>query len=294
MPTYHEEWVEYTRHTSLELLVPPHDSNLRKASLGVATFNLVATIVGGGVLSLPLAFARAGIVLASFMLLVAAIITEFSLYLLCSCARRTGSTSYMEIARCAFGEVAELGMSVLLWLFLCGVLVAYFVLIMGIYAPLLWSFWQNLKNPKEEGEDMTADFGPTVLICILLLVSPFLLKKNLYSLRHICYVGFMSVCIIAISISVRAYQRNVFAHVYVGAGIAKAPRIKYTSTDWSDILFSFPICVLAFLCSFNIVEVHGALTNPTRNRIRGVIHNAGKRKSNVQDLSHYLKYLISP
>ena len=59
-----------------ELLVPPFDSEERHSSMLVATFNLVATIVGGGVLSLPFAFQKCGIVLATILMLFAAVITN--------------------------------------------------------------------------------------------------------------------------------------------------------------------------------------------------------------------------
>ena len=73
-----------------EILVPPFDSETRKSTLIPATFNLVATIVGGGVLSLPLAFQKCGIVLATVLMILSAVVTDFSLYLLCISARQTG------------------------------------------------------------------------------------------------------------------------------------------------------------------------------------------------------------
>lgn len=68
---------------SLEMLVPSLDCHSRKTSLLAATFNLVATIVGGGVLSLPLSFSRAGLVWGTVLMIIAALITDFSLYILC-------------------------------------------------------------------------------------------------------------------------------------------------------------------------------------------------------------------
>jgi amino acid permease len=90
-----------------EVLAPEYDSPQRKSPLVVATFNLTATIVGGGVLSLPLAFARCGVVLGTVLMIVAAIITDRSLYLLCLCARQTGATSYGEVGKVAFGKYME-------------------------------------------------------------------------------------------------------------------------------------------------------------------------------------------
>jgi amino acid permease len=89
-----------------------------------------------------------------------------------------------------------------------------------------------------------------VLLGIIVLISPLMLKKNLYALRHICYVGFTSVCVIAVSIGYRAYQNNTSM---VGTDM----QIKFVTDDWLDALYCFPIIVLAFLCSFNVVEVQG-------------------------------------
>jgi len=248
------------RRHSLELMNPSSDSPLRKTSFVSGTFNLVATVVGGGVLSLPLAFAKAGIFLGTVMMVVAAIITDFSLYILCCCARRTGSTSYMEIVRFAFGPIAELCTTAILWIFLSGVLIAFNVLIKGIFAPLARDFVSTFTDFNTGGK-----FDAFVLLIILLLVSPLTLKRNLYALRHICYVGFTSVCVIAISIGVRVYQRNTSDHSEeLDLSNTSSARltgidmhIKYFTTDWMEALSVFPIIILAFMCTFNIVEVHG-------------------------------------
>lgn len=264
----------FPKYASLELLNPSHTSALRKTTFFNATFNLVATIVGGGVLSLPLAFARAGIVVATFLLILAAIITEFSLYILCSCARRTGSTSYMEIVRHSFGAFAETLTTVTLWLFLTGVLIAFNCLLMGIFTPIVADLFQ-IQNQGTDDDHDHAGLQAKVLLCILLLVSPLMLKRNLYALRHICYIGFTSVCVIALSMATRAFQKNFVLDddVVVHDEVLRT-EIKFVTDSWMDALFAFPICVLAFLCSFNVVEVHGALENPTRERIRSVIHTS--------------------
>jgi len=77
-----------------------------------------------------------------------------------------------------------------------------------------------------------------------------------------------------ISIGVRAFQRNQSieqGHIPAGL-IGDNVQIKYFTDSWTDALFAFPIIVLAFLCSYNMVEVHGALQDPTRERVKSVIH----------------------
>lgn len=229
--------------------------------------------MGGGVLSIPLAFAKAGIGLGTALMVFSAIITDFSLYLLCCCARRTGAASYIDVVRFAFGPMAEICITGILWFFLSGVLVAFNVLLMGIFAPLARDFVTTFTSI-----DMTVidekQFDILVLLAIIVLISPLMLQKNLYALRHICYVGFTSVCVIAVSIGYRAYQRITIDIVgVIPAGlIGTDMQIKFMTDDWMDALHAFPIIVLAFMCSFNVVEVQGALENPTRERVKSVIH----------------------
>jgi hypothetical protein len=77
-------------HVSLELLNPGPDCHTRRSTAVSTMFNSAATVRGGGVLSLPLAFSRTGILPMTFLMIYAAVITDFSLHLLVACARRSG------------------------------------------------------------------------------------------------------------------------------------------------------------------------------------------------------------
>jgi amino acid permease len=196
-------------------------------------------------------------------------------------------------------------MTGILWVFLSGVLVAFNVLLKGIFAPLARDIVSTYSLLNLDTDTFVGrQFDSLVLLWIILLVSPLMLKRNLYALRHICYVGFTSVCVIMISIGVRAFQRNQSieqGHIPAGL-IGDNVQIKYFTDSWTDALFAFPIIVLAFLCSYNMVEVHGvgsvlkqisylsplfllknsshsnfdvfsqALQDPTRERVKSVIH----------------------
>ena len=77
----------------LEILNPTHYCPSRKAALVPATFNLVATIVGGGILSIPLAADKCGLVVFTILTIVSLVTTDFSCYILVSVSRRTGCSS---------------------------------------------------------------------------------------------------------------------------------------------------------------------------------------------------------
>ena len=75
------------RNFSKEQLSPGFDDPRRTMHSQSAIFGLVSTIVGGGVLSLPFAFAQTGLVLGTALLLGSAAASEFTIQLVVSCAR---------------------------------------------------------------------------------------------------------------------------------------------------------------------------------------------------------------
>jgi len=255
-----------------DLLVPSFDSDQRKSALLPATFNLVATIVGGGVLSLPLAFQKCGIGLATLLMIMAAVVTDFSLYLLCLCARQTGVGAYGEVGRRSFGKRLEWFISGLLFVFLLFVIVAYMVLIRDIWTPivtLLFGLDQELR-------------GDIVLLGALFLMGPFLIQRELHALRYNCYVGFVSITTLALAL----------VHIaFVNRGMSDKDNLGFKKSDnnlvedddkilWgatdslSDVLFAFPIITLSFLSHFNILPIQSALIRPTTSRIRVVTDGA--------------------
>lgn len=240
-----------------DLLVPPFDSEERHSSRLVATFNLVATIVGGGVLSLPYAFQKCGVMLGTLLMIFAAVITDRSLYLLCLCARQTGVRTYGEVGKVAFGPWMETFISGLLFVFLLFVLVAYMVLVRDIWTPIVGMVLST--EPQ----------GNLVLLGIVLLMSPFLVQKTLYELRFNCYVGFASTSILCLALCHRALQK-----LMDWDDDTDSEEIIFTSSKPSDALYAFPIIMLSFLSIFNVLPIQSALIEPTKERVSSVISGA--------------------
>ena len=235
-----------------DLLVPDFDSSTRKSPIVVAIFNLSATIVGGGVLSLPLAFSKCGVILGSILMIVAAVVTERSLYLLCLCARQTGATSYGEVGKAAFGIYMEYFISLLIFVFLMFVLVGYMVLLKDIWSDLIQIMFAMTTPPHTS----------SVLFWILVAMGPFLAQRSLYALRYNCYVGFVSVSVLGLALCHHASVTPLQSTILLWG------------TDVEDVLFAFPIIVLSFLSIFNVLPIQGDLIRPTRRRMLGVIDGA--------------------
>lgn len=154
---------------------------------------------------------------------------------------------------------------ILLFVFLLFVIIAYMVLVRDIWTPIVKYILQiKLDGSSESG-------GNAVLLIILLLICPFLLKKDLHALRHNCYVGFTSILVLCLAMVKRAHDRMLSSQ---DLGADRIDSLKFTSSNFSDILFAFPIITLSFLSSFNVISVHAALIDPTRKRVRMVIDSA--------------------
>jgi len=264
-----------TSIAEVAFLVPSADCSTRRATALAATFNMTATIIGGGVLSIPLSCARAGVVPFTVLMVASAMATDLSLYLLVSCSRRCGSTSFGGVAKSAFGTGLELCTTLVITLVVLFTTVGLMKLNQGIWSPIVMAGIASFRGSGDGGDEEDAGEAETtkfqdavVLMALLVSMTPFLLKKDLTSLSNLCYVGFFSIAILCVAMAYRAAQLNL------GMPDHGASQVKWMATSGLDILNALPIILCAFLCSFNMISVSCSLIDPTRERVKSVIHRA--------------------
>ena len=360
-----------------DILVPEFNSPRRTSTVVVAAFNLTATIMGGGVLSIPYAFSKSGkyihigylyrsiylpivfihysrlsyhrciaptnivplccavflaslffvfyvytllgnanvyrllsltvslafsstpgVLLGTVLMVVAAIITERSLYLLCLCSRLTGAASYGEIGESAFGKNMEYFVSFLISIFLMFAITAYMVLAKDIWTsvfveimslPLLVLSGSNINDTSAtatidgDGEALIQLPQSTTLLLpndayvlgiTMLMIVPFLVQKSLYALRFNCYIGFSSVSILCLALVHQAWTTTEAPIMMVWPSnsndhdnINNNNDILWWSTNLDDVLVAFPIISIGFVGIFNILPIQNALIKPTRTRM---------------------------
>ncbi len=160
--------------------------------------------------------------------------------------------------------------TLLLFVFLLFVIVAFMVLVRGIWTPIVMEIASCLFSTSSTTERVSFavdEYQNWVLFTIILLMLPFLLQKNLFSLRYNCYVGFVSITILAVAIIYRAVEERT---TYPSNDFT----ILWFTDNFADALYAFPIITLSFLCSFNINQIQNSIHNPTRKRLRYVIHSS--------------------
>ncbi|ETI47999.1 hypothetical protein F443_07878 [Phytophthora nicotianae P1569] len=245
---------------SHEFFSPGPHATTRTATAPSAIFNLVSTIIGGGILSLPFAFDKCGLVVAFIFMVTAASASTFSLYVIVSCSRRGSAASYEEVVRKALGARAGRITVVLLVLLTFLTLVAYVILTKDLVGSLGASFLYNRPLSNAEQNILT-------IVCVL-LVSPALLARSMDALRFTSVFSLVSVLVLAIAITVRAADAT-FSRLDIQeeSGIS----IKLTPDSWADAAYAFPIISVSFLCHFNVLPVYRELHKPTRHRLKKIV-----------------------
>eukprot|EP00300_Choanocystis_sp_HF-7_P024639 c26144_g1_i1.p1 GENE.c26144_g1_i1~~c26144_g1_i1.p1 ORF type:complete len:480 (-),score=101.72 c26144_g1_i1:81-1520(-) len=248
-PKYHEKFVKG-----------------RNTTISSAVFNLVSTIIGGGVLSLPYAIHRSGVVLGLTMLVLAGVTCDWSVYILISCSRRTGAQSFRQVAEKTFGHWA--GVMILACLIVLTYLccVAYCILMRDIVPPLLETSHILSENPSH---------GTVQLVMVVCtgLVTPLSFLPSLHALRFTSFICVLSVFVLALCLT---YHSIVSRHGNDPGVTPDSHSISHAIRWWPDSLFDvlyvFPIFSVAFLCHFNVLPIHCDLIIPSRQRIKRVVH----------------------
>ncbi|KCV67870.1 hypothetical protein H696_05600 [Fonticula alba] len=254
--------------------IVPSDSTLRVAE-GVArmrfsVFNLVNTIVGGGLLSLLFAMRLLGIVLGPMALAVVCVGSIFSLHLLTECgelALLKSRASYSVLARLALGRIGLLYSDICMILSCFGVATSYLVIFGDTIAPLIAS-----SDPTSGGMSFTTTHRMLVG-CALLVVLPLSSLRHLNALRHFSLFAITASLFFIVCVVVRSVQEMVTVG-FTDCATTTAGCPEYFNTNPSQMLSAIPLICFAFTCQMNFFSTYGEMKLPNTRRIHKVINRA--------------------
>ncbi len=75
-----------------------------KSSLAHASFNYINSIIGSGIIAMPYALHQAGLFGGMFLMVLVAVITDYSLVIMVKGGQLSGSYSYSGMMEAAFGR----------------------------------------------------------------------------------------------------------------------------------------------------------------------------------------------
>ena len=227
------------------------------ASIFSTSANILCTMIGGGILSLPLAFAQASVVPALIICLLGAFLASCSVYFMCKSCDATNIYSFRGLIIQSFSSLSPKLMGNLAegLILLCNltVLMIYTTVIkdsmpdlcLGVFGEGVWTrdwFW--------------------VLICggLFALLAPI---RRLNELLIVSVLGFVAVIFVALVMYVRA------AGPWGHGGSQYVPEAKVVEAFRlsSGLLPAFSVVTAAYVFHMNVPPLYGELKNRSTGRM---------------------------
>ncbi|CAK9027945.1 unnamed protein product [Durusdinium trenchii] len=223
------------------LLKPTEGTGLR-----ATIFNLSNTIMGGGILGLPHAIARLGLVAGISLLIATAGLCCITVWMLLVAMEETRQKSYAEVANVLHGPRAGILVDVTIALYNFGTLVSY-VMIIGDVVPSFLGF----LNAPEALQDRTL-----VLVLSALVLFPLSSMPSMGALRHASLVCILMIACLSLAL------------VLLGTKTIDVSKDSYGPVElWSDDLLGFatqlPVLIFAYTCNMNVPIFYGELRAQT-------------------------------
>ncbi|KAM0804270.1 transmembrane amino acid transporter protein-domain-containing protein [Usnea florida] len=229
-----------------------------QASWISSVINLLNTIVGAGILAMPLALSRMGIMLGSIIILWAGLTAGFGLYLQSKCARYLdrGAASFFALSQITYPNAAVV-FDAAIAIKCFGVGVSYLIIIGDLMPGVVRGF-----NEDAGGVGFLVDrhFWVTGF---MLIVIPLSFLRRLDSLKYTSVVALISIAYLVIL---------VVAHFIKGDTKQERGNIRVVQpASTVAVLSSFPVIVFAYTCHQNMFSILNEISNNSHFRTTAVV-----------------------
>ncbi|KIX10445.1 uncharacterized protein Z518_01528 [Rhinocladiella mackenziei CBS 650.93] len=268
----------------------PHTPTRNKRDLtgiaGQATWissviNLLNTIVGAGVLAMPLAMSHMGILLGTLVILWAGLTAGFGLYLQTRCAAylERGSASFFALSQITYPNAAVI-FDAAIAIKCFGVGVSYLIIIGDLMPEVVRGFAdENSLAPFM----FDRHFWVTAF---MLVVIPFSFLRRLDSLKYTSVIALISIGYLVILV---VYHFG--AHDTLPDGHYKTPLHIFEWAGAIPSLASFPVIVFAYTCHQNMFSILNEIKENSHFRTTSVVFASNGTAASIYILVAITGYL---
>ncbi|KAG3108114.1 hypothetical protein PI125_g12106 [Phytophthora idaei] len=240
---------------------PYHQSIIpSKGSIRGSVFNLAGATLGAGALSLPYAVAVSGLGFAVAQLVLAAVLTVYTIRLLIRAEDITKLKSYEDLAMHCFGTKITIFVEVNILVFCFGISVAYLVTLGDIITPLGELCFGMQSIFAQRWVLMTISCGTIML--------PLSMMKDISSLQFSSILGVLSIIFLVVAVAIRSIM---YASVN---GIPEDISWAIDLSRGPNFMLSVPIVMFAFTCQVNVFSIYTELQRPCIRRMNKVVDRA--------------------
>lgn len=241
---------DYIRSSTTRDLLTRRNKNSSKK---MTIFNIINTIIGGGIIVLPYCMSMSGLASGLLIIAISAIITHYSLRLLIYSSTNNEDVSYTILCKKAFGNVGYVLLSICQFLFPYLGCISYGMAIIQNFSTIFSFYtpeWTILNNRY-----------------FLLSIPTLLVMYPLSIFKHISFLDrFSSISMIFVAF---------YIIVIITKSIQLQPYIVTASTTYEigrrTIIQSFGILAFAFGCQQNIIPIYKCYSSNNYKSFMSVI-----------------------
>lgn len=180
----------------INLWFSPQGNTRKKSGLVGASFNFINSIIGAGIIGLAFALKECGFVLGIALLVLVALLTDYTVRLLINLGQETGMKSYEDLAEHCLGRFGFYFVSSLMTLMAFGAMCAYMVVI-GDTVPQVFESFLGPGHVLASRPFVVSAFG-------FVFILPLCLLRDMASLSISSMISIVAIGVIVLIVAVRA------------------------------------------------------------------------------------------
>ena len=220
-----------------------------KDSIKASGAQIANTIMGAGILSIPIIMRYLGLFLGIIFIISLALCTLFSVFILIRCHEITGKNGFSMLGKITMGKFGSILIKVIIIINNLGFCIAYF----RIFGEVVQTVIQGFISPDSFWANNWHNFI-YIIFCSLIMFY-FIFIKNLSALKKVAYMGVSAVLLFSFGLTLLFLHKGI--HHYLDSNISW--KFLKPNCSFSEAFNAIPSVFLAFLFQFNVFPIYLSL-----------------------------------
>ncbi|CAF2724897.1 unnamed protein product [Rotaria sp. Silwood2] len=223
----------------------------RRSSIAGASYNLINSIVGSGVIGMSYSFRQSGYFVGTLLLGMVAVLTDYSTTILLRSGQMAKATTYQELVYNVLGRSGFLWLSLVQFLYPFICLISYNIIIGDTITKVLHRLWPTIPHLFQNRYII-------IFLCSCCVTLPLSLYRNIAKLSQVSLTGLILVLTTVVILIKRGYDTIPFIS-------SEVRNLRPVNTNIAE---SIGVMAFAFMCQHNSFLIYHSMNEKTLPRWR--------------------------